>query len=158
MQGCGDCSVASNCLSVEPLETPLGRKRRINLSSCNKDFTCLDGFCPSFVTIEGDRLAKAASMPDVSAAIATLPDPSPTVIHDAYDIIVTGVGGTGVVTVGAVLSMAAHLNGTATSLLNFSGLAQKFGAVMSFIRLAASPDQLNQTRIASGGRGRADWL
>ena len=149
-EGCGDCSVASNCLSVEPLETPLGRKRRINLSSCNKDFTCLDGFCPSFVTIEGDRLATAASMRDFSAAIATLPDPSPPVIHDAYDIIVTGVGGTGVVTVGAVLSMAAHLDGTATSLLNFSGLAQKFGAVMSFIRLAASPDQLNQTRIASG--------
>ncbi|CAI8208458.1 MAG: Uncharacterised protein [SAR116 cluster bacterium] len=149
-EGCGDCSIASNCLSVEPLETPLGRKRRINLSSCNKDFTCLDGFCPSFVTVEGDRLTRDAVMPDFSAAIAALPAPAPAPVDAPYDILVTGVGGTGVVTVGAVLSMAAHLDGTATSLLNFSGLAQKFGAVMSFVRLAGDPDKLHQTRIASG--------
>ena len=149
-EGCGDCSIASNCLSVEPLDTPLGRKRRINLSSCNKDFTCLDGFCPSFVTVEGDRLTGNATIPDFSAAIAALPDTKTTPVDAPYDILVTGVGGTGVVTVGAVLSMAAHLDGAATSLLNFSGLAQKFGAVMSFVRLAADPDQLHQTRIASG--------
>ena len=152
-EGCGDCSVASNCLSVEPVETPLGRKRRVNLSSCNKDFTCLDGFCPSFVTVEGPRLtaqAKATALPDVSAALAALAPPKLPTVGDPYDILLTGVGGTGVTTVGAVLSMAAHLDGSATTLLNFSGLAQKFGAVMSFVRLAAEPAMLHQTRIAAG--------
>ena len=152
-EGCGDCSVASNCLSVEPVDTPLGRKRRVNLSSCNKDFTCLDGFCPSFVTVEGPRLAaqaKARALPDVTAALAALTPPELPSAAAPYDILVTGVGGTGVTTVGAVLSMAAHLDGTATTLLNFSGLAQKFGAVMSFVRLAADPALLHQTRIAAG--------
>ena len=151
-EGCGDCSVASNCLSVEPVDTPLGRKRRVNLSSCNKDFTCLDGFCPSFVTVEGPRRAPAADgrdLPDIAAAMAALPPPTLPRTDAPYDILVTGVGGTGVTTVGAVLSMAAHLDGTATTLLNFSGLAQKFGAVMSFVRLADSPDMLHQTRIAA---------
>ncbi|MGC6519528.1 MAG: indolepyruvate ferredoxin oxidoreductase family protein [Candidatus Puniceispirillaceae bacterium] len=152
-EGCGDCSVASNCLSVEPVDTPLGRKRRINLSSCNKDFTCLDGFCPSFVTVEGPRLAaqeKTGALPDVTAALAALAPPPLPRVSDPYDILLTGVGGTGVTTIGAVLSMAAHLDGTATTLLNFSGLAQKFGAVMSFVRLAADPTMLHQTRIAAG--------
>jgi len=152
-EGCGDCSVASNCLSVEPVDTPLGRKRRVNLSSCNKDFTCLDGFCPSFVTVEGPRLTaddKTASPPDVAAAIAALAPPRLPRVGEPYDILLTGVGGTGVTTVGAVLAMAAHLDGTATTLLNFSGLAQKFGAVMSFVRLAADPESLHQTRIAAG--------
>ena len=152
-EGCGDCSVASNCLSVEPVDTPLGRKRKINLSSCNKDFTCLDGFCPSFVTVEGPRLTAtptAASLPDITAALAALAPPNLPRVGDPYDILLTGVGGTGVTTVGAVLSMAAHLDGSATTLLNFSGLAQKFGAVMSFVRLAADPAMLHQTRIAAG--------
>jgi len=151
-EGCGDCSVASNCLSVEPVDTPLGRKRRVNLSSCNKDFTCLDGFCPSFVTVEGPRRAASADesrLPDIETAMAALPAPALPKTDAPYDILVTGVGGTGVTTIGAVLSMAAHLDGTATTLLNFSGLAQKFGAVMSFVRLADSPGMLHQTRIAA---------
>ena len=105
-EGCGDCSVASNCLSVEPVDTPLGRKRKINLSSCNKDFTCLDGFCPSFVTVEGPRLTAtptAASLPDITAALAGLAPPNLPRVGDPYDILLTGVGGTGVTTVGAVL-------------------------------------------------------
>ena len=152
-EGCGDCSVASNCLSVEPVDTPLGRKRRVNLSSCNKDFTCLDGFCPSFVTVDGPRLKStmdAEAIPDITVALAALTPPKLPPVGDPYDILLTGVGGTGVTTVGAVLSMAAHLDGTATTLLNFSGLAQKFGAVMSFVRVAADPAMLHQTRIAAG--------
>ncbi len=152
-EGCGDCSVASNCLSVEPVDTPLGRKRRVNLSSCNKDFTCLDGFCPSFVTVEGARQSagtQASALPDFTSALAALDPPTLPRIGAPYDILLTGVGGTGVTTVGAVLSMAAHLDGTATTLLNFSGLAQKFGAVMSFVRLATDPAILHQTRIAAG--------
>ena len=163
-EGCGDCSLASNCLSVEPVDTPLGRKRRVNLSSCNKDYTCLDGFCPSFVTIEGPRLVgdemaagnmeedeDSGTLASLTAAADALPAPSPAPVGDPYSILVTGVGGTGVTTVGAVLSMAAHLDGTATTLLNFSGLAQKFGAVMSYVRLAADNAMLHQPRIAAGG-------
>ena len=162
-EGCGDCSIASNCLSVEPVDTPLGRKRRVNLSSCNKDYTCLDGFCPSFVTVEGPRLTADAMntaadgdnydeiLTGLADAAAALPAPPTAPVSDPYSILVTGVGGTGVTTVGAVLSMAAHLDGTATTLLNFSGLAQKFGAVMSYVRLAADAAMLHQPRIAAGG-------
>ena len=151
-EGCGDCSIASNCLSVEPVDTPLGRKRRINNASCNKDYTCLDGFCPSFVTVEGERITAARrKVPDsITRAIAKLEAPALPAVDERANILVTGVGGTGVTTVGAVLAMAAHLDGTAVSLLNFSGLAQKFGAVMSFLRLAANPDELHQARIADG--------
>ena len=161
-EGCGDCSVASNCLSVEPVDTPLGRKRRVNLSSCNKDFTCLDGFCPSFVTVEGPRRPPAlpdgdeaegdiAGLAGLASHAAALPEPVVGALADPYSILITGVGGTGVTTVGAVLSMAAHLDGTATTLLNFSGLAQKFGAVMSYVRLAPDAAMLHQPRIAAGG-------
>ncbi|HWT36098.1 MAG TPA: indolepyruvate ferredoxin oxidoreductase family protein, partial [Paraburkholderia sp.] len=150
-EGCGDCGVQSNCLSVEPVETPLGRKRRIDQSSCNKDYSCVNGFCPSFVTIEGGKLKKAAGVAFDAAALTTRVDalPLPTTQLDAapYDILVTGVGGTGVVTVGALISMAAHLEGKSASVLDFMGFAQKGGSVLSFVRFAARDEWLNQVRI-----------
>jgi len=150
-EGCGDCSVESNCLSVEPKETPFGRKRRINLSSCNKDFSCLNGFCPSFVTVEGaTRRKKGASRIDAVGHAATLPLPAPATLDRPYDLLVTGVGGTGVITVGALIGMAAHLERNGVSVLDFTGFAQKFGPVLSYIRLAASPDALHQVRIDQG--------
>jgi indolepyruvate ferredoxin oxidoreductase len=147
-EGCGDCSVESNCLSVEPKETPFGRKRRINLSSCNKDFSCLNGFCPSFVTVEGARRRKkGASGGDFAARAAKLPPPAAATLEKPYDLLVTGVGGTGVVTIGAIVTMAAHLEGKGASVLDFTGFAQKFGPVLSYIRLAATPDRINQVGI-----------
>jgi indolepyruvate ferredoxin oxidoreductase len=150
-EGCGDCSVESNCLSVEPKETPFGRKRRINLSTCNKDFSCLNGFCPSFVTVEGGkRRARAASDIDAVARAATLGLPATPGLDRPYDLLVTGVGGTGVITVGALIGMAAHLEGHGVSVLDFTGFAQKFGPVLSYLRLAATPDELHQVRIDQG--------
>ncbi|MDG0023632.1 indolepyruvate ferredoxin oxidoreductase family protein [Trinickia sp. Y13] len=150
-EGCGDCGVQSNCLSVEPVETPLGRKRRIDQSSCNKDFSCVNGFCPSFVTIEGGKLKKAAGVAFDEAALAhsveALPVPRTHLDAAPYDILVTGVGGTGVVTVGALISMAAHLEGKSASVLDFMGFAQKGGSVLSFVRFAARDEWLNQVRI-----------
>ncbi|MCA6126132.1 indolepyruvate ferredoxin oxidoreductase family protein [Bradyrhizobium sp. WSM 1704] len=150
-EGCGDCSVESNCLSVEPKETPFGRKRKINLSTCNKDFSCLNGFCPSFVTIEGGkRRTKTASAIDPLTRAATLPTPELAALDRPYDLLVTGVGGTGVITVGALIAMAAHLEGRGVSVLDFTGFAQKFGPVLSFLRLAATPAELHQVRIDQG--------
>ncbi|SLN23956.1 2-oxoacid ferredoxin oxidoreductase [Falsiruegeria litorea R37] len=149
-EGCGDCSVASNCLSVEPRETPLGRKRKINLSSCNKDFSCLDGFCPSFVTVEGATRRKRAVTLDLESVEAGLPTPELPPLDVPFDLLVTGVGGTGVVTVGALITMAAHLEGKGSSVLDFTGFAQKFGTVLSYIRLGEAPDALNQVRIDQG--------
>ena len=150
-EGCGDCSVASNCLSVEPVETPFGRKRRINPSTCNADLTCLDGFCPSFVTVEGGRRRRPdAAAHDVSARAARLPPPAPRPLDRPFDILVTGVGGTGVITVGALIGMAAHLEGRGASVLDFTGFAQKFGPVLSFVRLGRTPDDLNQVRVDQG--------
>ena len=201
-EGCGDCSVASNCLSVEPRETPFGRKRRINLSTCNKDFSCLDGFCPSFVTIEGGTRRKRdaktlspvgrgeqaqsaarvrgddlsaedgapspgrfatrplptgerVSLPTVEESVDALPTPTLPPLTAPYDLLVTGVGGTGVITVGALVVMAAHLEGRGASVLDFTGFAQKFGPVLSYVRLAPSPAGLNQVRI---DQGQADAL
>ncbi len=153
-EGCGDCSVQSNCLSVEPLETEFGRKRWINQSSCNKDFSCLKGFCPSFVTIEGGALRKPAPVPgaeDALPGLGELPLPQPPVIDGPYNILVTGIGGTGVITVGALLAMAAHLEGKGCSVLDMTGLAQKGGAVLSHLRIARRPEDINAVRIASGG-------
>ena len=143
-EGCGDCSVESNCLSVEPKETPFGRKRKINLSTCNKDFSCLNGFCPSFVTVEGaTRRAKDARRDSMRrAGRRRCPSPALPALDKPFDLLVTGVGGTGVVTVGALISMAAHLEGHGVSVLDFTGFAQKFGPVLSFIRLAATPDAI----------------
>ncbi|MCP4008066.1 MAG: indolepyruvate ferredoxin oxidoreductase family protein, partial [Proteobacteria bacterium] len=153
-EGCGDCSLESNCLSVEPLETEFGRKRKINLSTCNKDFSCLNGFCPSFVTIEGGERAKSSSTGlDVETLLQGIGEPDLPSLENPFDLLVTGVGGTGVVTIGALITMAAHLEGLGVSVLDFTGFAQKFGTVLSYIRLGAAPDELNQVRIA---RGSAD--
>ena len=153
-EGCGDCSVESNCLSVIPKETPFGRKRQIDQNNCNKDYSCLNGFCPSFVTVEGGERklpAPAAAMPDLTGIAAPLPGP----IENCHDLLVTGVGGTGVVTVGALITMAAHLEGKGASVLDFMGFAQKFGPVLSYIRLAEDPAAIHQVRIE---QGRADAL
>ncbi|MBT8079107.1 MAG: indolepyruvate ferredoxin oxidoreductase family protein [Gammaproteobacteria bacterium] len=147
-EGCGDCSVESNCLSVVPKETHFGRKRQIDQDNCNKDFSCLNGFCPSFVTVEGGtrkRAAAALSFPaDRLQAVAI---PQLATLREGYDLLVTGVGGTGVITVGQLITMAAHLEGKGASVLDFMGFAQKFGPVLSYIRIADSPDAINQVRI-----------
>ena len=150
-EGCGDCSVKSNCLSVEPLETEFGRKRLINQSSCNKDFSCLKGFCPSFVTVEGGRLKKGRSAAKAADDFPALPEPALPPLFAPYGVLVTGIGGTGVITIGQILAMAAHLEAKGVSVLDMSGLAQKYGAVMSHVQLAANPEALSATRIDTGG-------
>ena len=152
-EGCGDCSVQSNCVAVLPLETPLGRKRAIDQSSCNKDYSCAKGFCPSFVGVVGGRLKKrpgalaGAAAERFAALVERLPLPAPHVWTGPYDLLVTGVGGTGVVTVGALIAMAAHLEASSASVLDFMGFAQKGGSVLSFVRLARDKAALNQVRI-----------
>ncbi len=149
-EGCGDCSVESNCLSVEPVETEFGRKRQINQSNCNKDFSCLNGFCPSFVTVEGATRRKKEVTDagiDWPALASGLPEPSLPALAKPFNLLVTGVGGTGVVTVGALITMAAHMEGKGASVLDFTGFAQKFGSVLSYIRLGASPTDIHQVRI-----------
>lgn len=149
-EGCGDCSVKSNCLSVEPLETPRGTKRQINQSSCNKDFSCLDGFCPSFVTAEGAQRKKPRPDLNTTRTLDTaLPDPVLPSIDGNYGILITGIGGTGVVTIGNLLGMAAHLENKGVSVLDMAGLAQKGGAVLSHVQIAAEPTDLHATRIAT---------
>jgi len=147
-EGCGDCGIKSNCVSVAPVETEFGRKRAIDQSSCNKDFSCVKGFCPSFVTVEGGSLKK----PKKAAAgeFPLLPDPATVATTEPYGILVTGIGGTGVVTIGALIGMAAHLEGKGCSVLDMTGLAQKNGAVVSHVRVADRPEQLHATRIAAG--------
>jgi indolepyruvate ferredoxin oxidoreductase len=151
-EGCGDCSVESNCLSVIPKETPFGRKRQIDQNTCNKDFSCVNGFCPSFVTVEGIGKKSAGApaatdFPEQQLDLLDEPEiPSP---GKGYDLLVTGVGGTGVITVGALITMAAHLEGKGASVLDFMGFAQKFGPVLSYIRVANEPSALNQVRIDS---------
>jgi len=148
-EGCGDCGVKSNCVSVAPLETEFGRKRSIDQSSCNKDYSCVNGFCPSFVTVEGGSLRKPKKAD--AADFSNLPEPSPVVTStEPYGILVTGIGGTGVVTIGALLGMAAHLEGKGVSVLDMTGLAQKNGSVVSHVRIADQPEQLYATRIAAG--------
>ena len=158
-EGCGDCSVESNCLSVVPKETPFGRKRQIDQNTCNKDFSCLNGFCPSFVTVEGAERKPTAKQDTgrefPQARIDALPEPQAPGDIDSYDLLVTGVGGTGVITVGQLITMAAHLEGKGASVLDFMGFAQKFGPVLSYIRLADTPARLNQVRIE---RQHADAL
>ncbi|MEC7655444.1 MAG: indolepyruvate ferredoxin oxidoreductase family protein, partial [Pseudomonadota bacterium] len=153
-EGCGDCSVKSNCLSVVPKETEFGRKRTIDQSACNKDYSCVNGFCPSFVTVHGTDLKKPkistqeVAVPDIFEA---LPDPELPSTEEPYAMLVTGIGGTGVVTIGAIVAMAAHIEGKGCSVLDMVGLAQKGGAVLTHIRVADKPEDLHAVRIAAGG-------
>jgi indolepyruvate ferredoxin oxidoreductase len=150
-EGCGDCSTASNCLSVVPVETEFGRKRAIDQSSCNKDYSCLKGFCPSFVTVEGGSLRKRQAAELDEDGLPPLPEPVLPGLGEPYGILVTGVGGTGVVTIGALIGMAAHLEGKGVTVLDMTGLAQKGGAVLSHVRIAERPDEIHAVRLASGG-------
>jgi indolepyruvate ferredoxin oxidoreductase len=153
-EGCGDCGVKSNCVSVQPLETEWGRKRTIDQSSCNKDFSCVKGFCPSFVTVHGAKLKKGKGVA-ADHALAQLPEPKLPSIDQTYNIIVTGVGGTGIVTIGGILGMAAHLEGRGVGVLDMAGLAQKGGAVFSHIRFAKKSEDIHAIRVAAG---RADLV
>lgn len=146
-EGCGDCGVQSNCVSIVPLETEFGRKRAIDQSSCNKDFSCVNGFCPSFVTVSGGKIRKAEAK---SIDLPDLPNPTLPKIYGTYNFVITGVGGTGVVTVGAVLAMAAHLDGKGAGMMEMAGLAQKGGAVHIHCRLAENPDDISAIRVAVG--------
>jgi len=151
-EGCGDCSTKSNCMSVTPLETEFGRKRQIDQSSCNKDFSCLNGFCPSFVTVHGGTLRKRGGLSTVSGdPLASLLQPDTPSLNQPYNIVITGIGGTGIITLSAILGMAAHLEGKGCTVLDITGLAQKNGAVMSHVRLAPRPDDLHAVRVAAGG-------
>ena len=151
-EGCGDCSATSNCVSVQPLETEFGRKRQIDQSSCNKDFSCVEGFCPSFVTVHGGRPKRAERSVIVAHGLYDgLPIPPQRRLDEPYNILIAGIGGTGVITIGALLGMAAHLEGRGCSALDFTGLAQKNGAVMSHVRIAANPEDISAVRIAAGG-------
>jgi indolepyruvate ferredoxin oxidoreductase len=149
-EGCGDCGVKSNCVSVQPLETEFGRKRTIDQSSCNKDYSCVKGFCPSFVTVHGAKLKKGSGIVQ-DQNVVTLPEPSHPRLGQTYNIIVTGVGGTGIVTIGGILGMAAHLEGKGVGVIDMAGLAQKGGAVYSHMRIAERPEDIHAIRIAAGG-------
>ncbi|MCB2053855.1 MAG: indolepyruvate ferredoxin oxidoreductase family protein [Geminicoccaceae bacterium] len=147
-EGCGDCGVQSNCVAIQPVETPFGRKRQIDQSACNRDFSCLKGFCPSFVTVRGGRLRRRRAKAD--EAFAALPEPGVAAIDGSFSILVTGIGGTGVVTIGALLGMAAHLEGKGCAGVDMVGLAQKGGAVVSHLKIAAEPGAVLTPRIAAG--------
>jgi len=146
-EGCGDCGVQSNCVSIVPVETELGRKREIDQSSCNKDYSCLNGFCPSFVTVEGGKPRKEAT---ADLHLAEMPLPVLPKINGTFNVVATGVGGTGVVTIGALLAMAAHLEGKGAGMMEMAGLAQKGGAVLVHCRIAEKPSDINAIRVAVG--------
>jgi indolepyruvate ferredoxin oxidoreductase len=153
-EGCGDCGEKSNCVSVTPLETEFGRKRTIDQSSCNKDFSCVKGFCPSFVTVHGGELKKGKSAPvgkNVDTLFPAVPEPKLPTLDQAYGILVNGIGGTGVVTIGAIVGMAAHLEGKAFGALDMAGLAQKGGAVWSHLQIADRLEDIRTVRLGSGG-------
>ncbi len=148
-EGCGDCGVQSNCLSVEPLETEFGRKRTINQSTCNKDTSCLKGFCPSFVTVEGGQLKKKSKSKTVTpAGLGLLPEPTLPLISQAYGVVVAGVGGTGVITIGQLLGMAGHIDGKGIITQDAAGLAQKGGATWSHVLIANTQDDIRTTRVS----------
>ncbi|RVT86113.1 indolepyruvate ferredoxin oxidoreductase family protein [Inhella crocodyli] len=157
-EGCGDCGVQSNCLSIEPLETDFGRKRQINQNSCNKDFSCVKGFCPSFVTVEGGQMKKAKAKkvsPFDAAALGELPHPTLPMCDAAWGIVVAGVGGTGVITIGQLLGMAAHLEGKGVVTQDAAGLAQKGGSTWSHIQIANTQDAIHCTKV---GTAEADLV
>jgi indolepyruvate ferredoxin oxidoreductase len=149
-EGCGDCGVQSNCTSLLPLETDFGRKREIDQSSCNKDYSCVKGFCPSFVTVEGGKLRKSAPSRKTAADVSTLHEPVLPALDQPFNILITGIGGTGVITIGALLGMAAHLEGKGASVLDMTGMSQKNGAVTSHVRIAGKPEEVYAQRIATG--------
>lgn len=152
-EGCGDCSVQSSCIAVEPLETPYGRKRQINQSSCNKDMRCADGFCPSFVTVEGGELKKPpvqSLAESLDAAIVDLPAAPVAALEQPLSILVAGIGGSGVLTVAALLGMAAHLEDKGSTTLYFTGLSQKNGAVVAHVKVGARPEAITTARIRDG--------
>jgi indolepyruvate ferredoxin oxidoreductase len=151
-EGCGDCGVKSNCVSIQPLETEFGRKRTIDQSSCNKDFSCVEGFCPSFVTVHGARAKKVEQRPLLEDdGFPALPEPTlPELSDRPYGVLVTGVGGTGVVTIGAILGMAAHIEGKGSGSIDMAGLAQKGGAVYSHVKIAQKPEDIHAIRVAAG--------
>ncbi len=146
-EGCGDCGVQSNCVSIVPLETELGRKRAIDQSSCNKDFSCLNGFCPSFITVEGAKLKKAAT---AEIDLPDLPEPALPEIDGTFNTVITGVGGTGVVTIGAIMAQAAYMDGLGAGMMEMAGLAQKGGAVTVHLKLAQKPEDIDAIRVATG--------
>jgi indolepyruvate ferredoxin oxidoreductase len=146
-EGCGDCGVQSNCVSIVPVETELGRKRAIDQSSCNKDFSCLDGFCPSFVTLQGATVKKAGA---AEFGLPEMPEPALPAIRGTWNVLITGVGGTGVVTIGAVLAQAAQIEGLGAGMMEMAGLAQKGGAVSIHLRLANRPEDISAIRVAVG--------
>ena len=150
-EGCGDCGVQSNCVSVQPVETEFGRKRRIDQSSCNKDFSCVNGFCPSFVTVHGAKVRKAGGLAGSVDPLDGVPEPRPFALGgDGWSAIVDGVGGTGVVTIGAILGMAAHLEGKGCGMIDMAGLAQKGGAVFTHVRIAKTPEEIHAIRVSAG--------
>jgi len=148
-EGCGDCSKKSNCLSVTPLDTEFGRKRRIDQSSCNQDFSCVKGFCPSFVTVEGVQPRRPKNIDPKTIAARPIPEPAPFELTQPWNVLVTGVGGTGVITIGAILAMAAHIEGKGCSTLDMAGMAQKGGPVTTHLRFAPTPGDLHAVRISS---------
>jgi indolepyruvate ferredoxin oxidoreductase len=149
-EGCGDCGEISNCVSVQPVETEYGRKRMIDQSSCNKDYSCVKGFCPSFVSVVGAKMKKRAALGE-QVDWPDLPMPAlPPLGNEPYGIVITGIGGTGVVTIGALLGMAAHLEGLGVCVLDQLGMAQKNGAVTTHVRLAKTQDEIHAVRIGAG--------
>jgi indolepyruvate ferredoxin oxidoreductase len=149
-EGCGDCGVQSNCVAIEPVETEFGRKRAIDQDACNKDFSCIKGFCPSFVTVHGGQRRKPEKA-GANSAPTDLPEPGLPALDRPYSMVITGVGGTGVVTIGAVLGMAAHLEGKGTGIIDMSGLAQKGGPVAVHVRIANRAEDISAIRASAAG-------
>jgi indolepyruvate ferredoxin oxidoreductase len=149
-EGCGDCGVQSNCVSIQPVETEFGRKRRIDQSSCNKDFSCVSGFCPSFVTVHGGKLRKGEGIAGKVEPLDGVPEPKLFPLENGWSSIIDGIGGTGVVTIGAILGMAAHLEGKGCGMIDMAGLAQKGGAVFSHVRIAPAPEDISAIRVSAG--------
>ena len=157
-EGCGDCGVQSNCVAIQPVETEFGRKRKIDQSSCNKDFSCLKGFCPSFVTVEGGELVKGTNGPAVDlekTPFPPVPEPVLPALDKPWSVLVTGIGGTGVVTIGHLLGMAAHIEGKGAALIDMVGISQKNGTVVTHLKIGATPEAISAVRVA---RGHADLI
>jgi indolepyruvate ferredoxin oxidoreductase len=157
-EGCGDCGVQSNCVAIQPVETEFGRKRKIDQSSCNKDFSCLKGFCPSFVTVEGGELVKGTGGPALDLGkvpFPPLPEPVLPSLQKPWSMLVTGIGGTGVVTIGHILGMAAHMEGKGAALIDMVGISQKNGTVVTHLKIGARPEDISAVRVA---RGAADLI